>query len=60
MVEQCSACHTVPYCSRRCQVAAWSAANPPGGHKEECKVLQILSWFTEKDWTRYNGQFRFT
>ncbi|EPQ52644.1 hypothetical protein GLOTRDRAFT_112038 [Gloeophyllum trabeum ATCC 11539] len=56
---RCSGCSTVLYCGKRCQVSAWKAAVPPGGHKEECKILRALVWFTQRDWSTFNGKFRF-
>ncbi|KAL4435207.1 hypothetical protein ABPG77_001889 [Micractinium sp. CCAP 211/92] len=35
-LKKCTACKSVAYCSRECQVKHW---RQPGGHKPECKAL---------------------
>lgn len=38
-----------------CQQTGWKER----GHKEDCKVLKECKGFFERDWTRFDGFFKF-
>ncbi|OCH85064.1 hypothetical protein OBBRIDRAFT_829124 [Obba rivulosa] len=50
---RCSGCRKALYCSMDHQSAAWK------DHKPECKALQAVEWFTQKDWGTYRTAHSF-
>ncbi|KAL4246433.1 MYND-type zinc finger protein samB [Abortiporus biennis] len=49
-LQACSGCRITRYCGKEHQAAHW------GAHKAECKAISALSWFHNKDWTRFQNR----
>ncbi|KAH7930444.1 hypothetical protein BV22DRAFT_1000801 [Leucogyrophana mollusca] len=49
-LKRCARCKQASYCGKTCQQSDWGKS-----HKETCRILKQLEWFTEKNWERFDG-----
>ncbi|KAF8242921.1 hypothetical protein K440DRAFT_606838 [Wilcoxina mikolae CBS 423.85] len=53
-LKRCGRCVVAGYCGNECQAVDWHA-----GHKELCKAVAEVKWFTDKNWETFRTPFSF-